>query len=136
VIRILFYALLALIAIVIVSATWLWPRRPYRPAAKQDVSIERLPGNPLIHADLGPGFQAAVTEDGYVNINWPSLLRVPDWIDDPHGKYYLYFSHHKGDHMRLAYADDVRGPWHVYEPGVMPLASSGFPTEAVTPSVP
>jgi hypothetical protein len=41
--------------------------------------------------------------------------------------YYLYFSHHKGDHIRLAYADSPMGPWTLYEPGTLRLADSGFP---------
>ena len=28
------------------------------------------------------------------NINGPSLIKVPDWVENPLGKYYLYFSHH------------------------------------------
>jgi hypothetical protein len=100
------------------------------------VSVERLPGNPLIHAGLDASLQAHASDVGYVNINWPSLLRVPEWIEKPLGKYYLYFSHHKGDHMRLAYADGVRGPWRIYEPGVLPLEDSGFPTEPVAASEP
>ena len=37
------------------------------------------------------------------NINGPSLIRVPDWIEDSLGKYYLYFADHKGDRIKLAY---------------------------------
>lgn len=128
--------LLLLLAFVAIAAVWLWPRSPYGPPADHDVSVERLPGNPLIHADLDESLQAQASGDGYVNINWPSLIRVPDWINDPLGKYYLYFSHHKGDHIRLAYADDVRGPWRIYEPGVLPLQESGFPTEPVAATEP
>ena len=46
------------------------------------------------------------------NINGPSLIRVPAQVwPQPLGRYYLYFSHHKGAFIRLAYADDlsVRG---------------------------
>ena len=39
------------------------------------------------------------------NINGPSLIRVPDWIEDSLGKYYLYFADHKGDRIKLAYSD-------------------------------
>ena len=54
-------------------------------------------------------------------INGPSLLRVPDWIRDPLGKYYLYFAHHDGKFIRLAYANAIQGPWSVYEPGTLRL---------------
>jgi len=56
------------------------------------------------------------------NINGPSLIRIPDWIDpadraDPSAIYYLYFAHHRGDHIRMAWASDIEGPWHIYNPG-------------------
>ena len=34
------------------------------------------------------------------NINGPSLIRVPDWVDHPLGRYYLYFAHHGGKFRR------------------------------------
>lgn len=63
------------------------------------------------------------------NINGPSLLRVPDWVESPLGRYYLYFSHHQGESVRLAYADEIAGPYTVYAPGALSLAGSGFDTE-------
>lgn len=62
------------------------------------------------------------------NINGPSLIRVPDWVAAPLGRYYLYFADHKGSHIRLAYADEVAGPYTVHEPGSLHLADSRFPT--------
>ena len=55
------------------------------------------------------------------NINGPSLIRVPDWLPHPLGRYYLYFAHHQGAYIRLAYADAVTGPWTVYTPGTLQL---------------
>jgi hypothetical protein len=43
------------------------------------------------------------------NINGPSLVHVPAWIERPLGKYYLYFAHHGGKDIRLAYADILAG---------------------------
>jgi len=63
------------------------------------------------------------------NVNGPSLIRVPDWVAEPLGRYYLYFSHHEGDSIRLAYADRLEGPWQLHEPGALALADSLFPTE-------
>ena len=60
------------------------------------------------------------------NINNPSIIRVPDWVENPLGRYYLYFSDHTGHYIRMAYADDVLGPWKMYVPGVMDLADSMF----------
>lgn len=54
------------------------------------------------------------------NVNGPSLIRVPDWIAAPLGRYYLYFAHHDGNFIRLAYADDIEGQWTMHRPGVLP----------------
>ena len=29
-------------------------------------------------------------------VQGPSLIKVPDWLDNPLGNYYLYFADHKG----------------------------------------
>jgi len=52
-----------------------------------------------------------------LNINGPSVVRVPDWVESKLGKYYMYFAHHMGSHIRMAYADAVDGPWRVFSPG-------------------
>jgi hypothetical protein len=74
----------------------------------------RFADNPIIRPEMLPG------RDGD-NINGPSLIRVPDWVDAPLGAYYLYFAHHHGTYIRLAYADHLAGPWHVHEPGSLGL---------------
>ena len=63
------------------------------------------------------------------NIQGPSLIQVPDWVVNPLGRYYLYFADHKGSYIRLAYANELTGPWLVYEPGSLHLCNSLFPTE-------
>ena len=55
------------------------------------------------------------------NINGPSLIKVPSWVDNPLGKYYLYFAHHGGKYIRLAYSDEVTGPYKIYEQGTLHL---------------
>ncbi len=62
------------------------------------------------------------------NIQGPSLIKVPDWIADPLGNYYLYFADHRGSYIRMAYADEVTGPWTIYSPGSMKIEDSFFPT--------
>jgi len=64
------------------------------------------------------------------NIQGPSVIRTPEWVDDPLGTYLCYFADHKGDHLRLAYANDIAGPWTVHPGGCIGLAESGFLTEA------
>ena len=63
------------------------------------------------------------------NINGPSLIKVPDWVIDPLGRYYLYFANHQGKFIRLAYSNQVMGPYTIYVPGVLQLTQSGFPSE-------
>ena len=78
----------------------------------------RLMETPIIH----PGLSARIGD----NINGPSLIRVPDWVPEPLGRYYLYFAHHKGRFIRLAYANAVAGPWTIHQPGVLDVADSLF----------
>ena len=89
--------------------------------------VERLVKEPIIfpHMDLRMGD----------NINGPSLIRVPDWIKQPLGKYYLYFAHHDGNYIRLAYADRLDGPWTTFSQGVLPLESSHFAGHLASPDV-
>jgi hypothetical protein len=82
--------------------------------------VHRLAGNPIIR----PGMDARMGE----NIQGPSLVRVPDWVTNRLGRYYLYFADHKGDYIRLAFADHIEGPWTIHAPGALQIAQSGFPT--------
>lgn len=79
---------------------------------------------------LGDGPIIAQHMDGRMggNVQGPTLIRVPDWVENPLGKYYLYFADHRGTYIRLAYADDLMGPWTTYEPGTLQLENSFFPT--------
>ncbi|HSI56754.1 MAG TPA: hypothetical protein VLA16_04305 [Ideonella sp.] len=69
------------------------------------------------------------------NINGPSLIRVPDWLPHPLGRYYLYFAHHQGRHIRLAFADELGGPWRVHAPGVLPVERSTCFDHVASPDV-
>jgi hypothetical protein len=91
------------------------------------ITFERFAGNPLIAPEM----------DGRMgsNINGPSLIRVPEWVTRPMGKYYMYFAHHRGDYIRLAYAEDVRGPWQIYTPGVLDLENSLFEDHIASPEI-
>ena len=92
------------------------------PAAEEPaVRVERLLDAPII----APETHASIGE----NIQGPSLIRVPEWVENALGKYYLYFADHKGRYIRLAYADELLGPWRVYEPGSLQIEDSHFPAE-------
>ncbi|MDX1407713.1 MAG: hypothetical protein R3330_06250 [Saprospiraceae bacterium] len=76
------------------------------------VKAIRSDRNPLI-------FPSMLRGEAGLNINGPCLIRVPEWMNEPLGRYYLYFAHHKGTYIRMAYADQVEGPYTVYHPGVL-----------------
>jgi hypothetical protein len=85
------------------------------------IGVKRL----LDRAIIGPSAHESIG----VNIQGPSLIRVPDWIADRLGRYYLYFADHKGSYIRHAYADHLEGPWAVHPPGSLHLKDSCFLTE-------
>jgi len=87
------------------------------PAASA-VTVTRLPQNPLISRE-----SSASLGD---NINGPAIVRVPPWIQSPLGRSYMYFAHHMGAFVRLAYADSIAGPWKIYEPGVVHVSDTAF----------
>ena len=91
------------------------------PAASgaQPVRVERLGDGPII----GPHMDARMG----TNVAGPSLIRVPDWVEAPLGRYYLYFADHEGTYIRLAYADALEGPWRTHEPGALDITDSHFP---------
>ena len=94
--------------------------------------VERLRNKPIVT----PAIDATIGS----NINGPSLVRVPEWIRDPLGAYYLYFAHHKGRYIRMAYAQNLEGPWSTYGPGVLDLGESFFgnssdPNHVASPDV-
>ncbi|GAB3284873.1 hypothetical protein GCM10027347_61930 [Larkinella harenae] len=80
----------------------------------QKITLERFASNPIISAGMLPKLEGD-------DINGPSLIKAPDWLPNKLGKYYLYFAHHKGKYIRLAYADDLRGPWKIYKPGTLQI---------------
>ena len=56
------------------------------------------------------------------NINGPSLIRVPNFISrgnrvNRDANYYLYFAHHNGEYIRMAWAENVTGPYRLYDAG-------------------
>lgn len=84
------------------------------PGFSASIQVRRFEENPIIRPEMLP-------EGDGTNINGPSLIRVPSWLPNPLGKYYLYFAHHSGSYIRLAYADSVAGPWTLYSPGTLQL---------------
>ena len=92
----------------------------------QTVHAARLSGDPIIRPYMDHRMGS--------NINGPSLIRVPDWIEEPLGRYYLYFADHKGAYIRLAVANALTGPWRMHTPGTLTLEASHFVTERPDPA--
>lgn len=90
----------------------------FSPGASPDIpQVIRLDDGPIITPEMLPG------TDGE-NINGPSLIKAPSWLQHPLGKYYLYFAHHKGLYIRLAFANNLKGPWTIYQPGTLHVSNT------------
>jgi hypothetical protein len=101
-----------------------YPPMPISTAPK----FERFSTNPLITPVSSPTLGD--------NINGPSVIAVPDWLPNPLGRYYMYFAHHAGSFIRLAYADDLNGPWKIHEPGSLHLRDAdAFQNHIASPDV-
>lgn len=99
-------------------------------ARAEQVAVERIGDGPVIH----PGMPGLEGELG-ANIDGPSVVKVPSWVRHPLGRYYMYFAHHQGDYIRLAYADRPEGPWRIYRRGVLPLARTSAVNHIASPDV-
>jgi hypothetical protein len=117
-------ALLA--TIVTAAALGAEPDKPAAPDAKTVLAV-RFKENPVIRPELSSTIGT--------NINGPSLIRVPEWVEKPLGRYYLYFAHHGGKFIRLAYADRLEGPWRIHEPGVLPLEETAATRHIASPDL-
>ena len=58
------------------------------------ITVERLGSGPIITPEMDSRMGG--------NIQGPSLIKVPDWVENPLGKYYLYFADHRGTYIRMA----------------------------------
>jgi hypothetical protein len=90
----------------------------------------RSPASPIIR----PGMEGLEGEAGS-NINGPSIIRAPSWVADPPGRYLLYFAHHQGTSIRLAFADRLEGPWKIHAPGVLRLKETAARGHIASPDV-
>ncbi len=85
--------------------------------------VRRLVDHPIV----APGMDARMER----NIEGPSLIAAPPWLPNRLGAYYLYFADHKGDYIRLAYADRLEGPWKVHTRGSLQFSQSKLPAKLV-----
>jgi len=99
--------------------------REFEYSYNQQIVVRRI--NPIITTDT--------IKIGGDNINGPSLIKVPDWVKNPLGKYYLYFAHHQGKHIRMAYSNDIKGPYAIYENGTLQLSKTPCGNHIASPDV-
>lgn len=92
-------------------------------APSPNLCVERIIDKPLIYPEMD--------RDIGDNINGPSMIRAPDWLPNRLGNYYLYFAHHHGRSIRLAYADQITGPWQIHQPGALDVHDSLFESQDI-----
>ncbi|MHA1371876.1 MAG: hypothetical protein ACTSWN_00260 [Promethearchaeota archaeon] len=80
------------------------------------MEITRIEQNPIITSST---FERKRWFKEAANINGPTVIRAPKWFENPLGKYYLYFGHHHGNYIRLAFSEQPEGPYTLYKPGVL-----------------
>ena len=59
------------------------------------ITVERLGSGPIITPEMDSRMGG--------NIQGPSLIKVPDWVENPLGEYYLYFADHRGTYIPVSY---------------------------------
>jgi len=102
---------------------------PTTVAADQFIAERLNASEPIISAQQFRDSNAPTAEGA--NISGPSVIRIPDWIPAeeraaPSARYYLYFAHHHGDYIRLAWAENIEGPWQLYQTGKqVPIGERG-----------
>ncbi|HKK61084.1 MAG TPA: sulfatase-like hydrolase/transferase, partial [Bacteroidales bacterium] len=91
--------------------------------------VKRLnQGQPIITQEM---FSELGVADEGENINGPGVIRIPEWISPenrahPDAEYYCYFAHHDGEYIRMAWASEIKGPWHLYNAGEnIPIGERG-----------
>ena len=102
------------------------------PLAAQTFNAIRIDGRPATPDVADPlidvstfGAVNAIGANSSDNIDGPCIIRIPDWIPveeriDPSAVYYLYFAHHAGRDIRLAWSDSLTGTWSLFNRGNAP----------------
>lgn len=68
------------------------------------------------------------------NINNPTVISVPSFINNSIGKFYCYFSNHSGTSIKMAYTDDLNGKWTVIDT-VFTLRDSACDSHIASPEI-
>ncbi len=102
-------------ALVAVSAVGLGSQSASAQFDEDDV-IRLNNSNPIIQRNMFPSNRRSPDGD---NINGPSIIRIPSFIPNnqrvnSNARYYLYFAHHDGEYIRMAYSRDAFGPFTLF----------------------
>ena len=102
------------------------------PLVAQTFNATRIDGRPATPDIVDPlidvstfGAANAIGSNSSDNIDGPCVIRIPDWIPveeriHPSAVYYLYFAHHAGRDIRLAWSDSLTGTWTLFNRGNAP----------------
>ena len=99
--------------------------RPATPAVSDPIIDESTFASVNAASQDNAGFNNSSLPFGSTNINGPSIIRVPDWIPaaervNPNAQYYMYFGHHIGFSIRMAWSDSLTGDWTLFNAGDAP----------------
>ena len=74
-------------------------------------TVTCLTDTPLVASGMfAPAALAGLEPDALANINGPSVLRMTDWAAGKQAAFQMYFGHHKGKSLRLAYGNRLKRP--------------------------
>ena len=117
--------------------------RPATPAVSDPIIDESTFASVNAASQDNAGFNNSSLPFGSTNINGPSIIRVPDWIPvaervNPNAQYYMYFGHHIGFTIRMAWSDSLTGDWTLFNVGDAPclLYTSPSPRDATLSRMP
>jgi hypothetical protein len=54
-----------------------------------------------------------ISENFKSNICNPCIVKVPEWVRDPIGKYYLYYADHRGKFIKFAFSNSIFNNWKI-----------------------
>ena len=80
--------------------------------------------NPIIFRNMFPANRRATQGD---NIDGPSMIRIPNFVQNRannNARYYLYFGHHNGDYIRMAWSRDPDRGFTLFRAG-SPVGNRG-----------
>lgn len=91
------------------------------------MKVVRFAQNPLVSPASSPAIGS--------NINGPSVIHKPEWLTRLPGQYLMYFAHHQGNYIRLAWAETLHGPWNIFDEEIFPLDEAPCESHVASPDI-